>query len=214
MGKLLSRLLQWLRSLTFPRKPISYEATAVLEKVADRPHRWTIWISCAAFVVSIFSFWQSHEAYKVTAVVSRSAVQVSSAKLAGRPEDLSFLRYDLVLTNFGQATARDILIRSRFDISQFDVPFGSSLYEHPRVGDMPPRFSQSVRLQSNERFSSRSDALIKGFKQKLLVFGVIEYHDDITGAPAKEYWCFLYDPKDAEQVKTLELRRCEYQYKP
>lgn len=198
-----------------PEINISSPAVASrVSKIADRPHHLTLALSVVAIVVSLGSFWQSREAYKLATGVSRAAVQVSSAKLVNKPEDSAWLRYDLVLTNFGQVTARNVITSSEFDISQFDVPIMGSLYEHPRAADMAPKFSQTIRLQSNRRFSGHSDELVKGNKNKLLIFGITEYTDDITNIKSKDYWCFVYDPRDEDQSRTLELRRCEYQPSP
>ena len=79
---------------------------------------------------------------------------------------------------------------------------------------MAPKSSQTVRLQSNHRFSGHSDELVGETKNKLMISGVTEYNDDVTGIRSKGWWCFIYDPRDEEQAKTLELRRCEYQPLP
>lgn len=180
-------------------------------KIADRPHFWTIALGVLAIAISVLSYLQSRKALELSTGIARAAVQVSSARLVNKPEDSPWLRYDLTVTNFGQVTARNIVPHSQFDVSQFEVPITTSLYEHPRATDMVTKFSQTIRLQANRRFSSYAERLAVGNKTKLLISGDIEYTDDITGIRSKDNWCFVYDPNDEEQTRTLELRRCEYQ---
>jgi hypothetical protein len=180
-------------------------------KSIPRPHYVTIVLSSVAVALSLASLWQSNRTYNLSTRISKAAVQVSSAKLVERPEDATWLRYDLTLTNLGGAAARNIIVSSQFEVSQIDVPISDGLYEHPRMEDMAPKFTQTIRLQSNQRFTGHRDELTKGSKNKLMIFGTIEYTDDATGALGRDAWCFVYDPEDDEQSKTLELRRCEYQ---
>jgi hypothetical protein len=180
-------------------------------ETTGRPHPLTLLFSLAAFAISLASLWQSSRAYKLSTGTARAAVQVSSLKLVGKPEDAAWLRYDLTFVNFGQLTAKNIVTRSEFDISPVEIPIMGTLDVHDRVADLPPKSSETIRLQANRRFSGVSDALVNNPKNKLLIFGTTEYTDDVTDVRSRESWCFVYDPTDDEEKKTLELRRCSHQ---
>jgi hypothetical protein len=180
-------------------------------ETTGRPHPLTLALSVAAIAISVVSLSQSRRAYELSTGIARAAVQVSSLKLVGKPEDAAWLRYDLTFVNFGQITARNIVTRSEFDISPIEFPIIDTLYEHDRVPYLPPKSSETIRFQANRRLSGVSDALVNNSKNKLLIFGITEYTDDVTDVRSRESWCFVYDPTDDEEKKTLELRRCSHQ---
>jgi hypothetical protein len=181
-----------------------------VRKMAERPHFWTVVLSSVALVLTLIGLWQANRAYKLNSAVGRANVEVSAVKLVSRPEEAAFLRYDVSLINFGQAAARNINIYSQFQISTVPIPMPDYLYQHPSTLDIAPKSSQTIPLQSNIRFSNHHSELDKALKNKLLIFGFTQYTDEATGIQTKDPWCFLYDPADSEEVRTLELRRCEY----
>jgi hypothetical protein len=181
-----------------------------VEKIADRPHMWTLLLSVGAMVVSVASFWQSCATRRITVATSRASVQVASAKLLEAPETASFARYELVLTNFGKAAARNIRTRTTYDISTFPGVLSGDLSTvgDMRAPDMSPAMSQTIRLQAGARLSLDHEKLLRP-KMLLVILGVTDYEDEATGLLAHDSWCFLYDPRDKHQKSTLELRRCE-----
>ncbi len=180
-------------------------------KIGDRPHWITISISLTAIVFSLISLWVSYDTKRITTATSRAAVQVTSAKLIERPEVATFLRAELVLSNFGKAKAKDVLTYLDYEVTSFpgavrDATSGNVAY---KAVDMAPAFSQTIRLEAG-RMLARHRAEFSKPRTKLIVFGLTEYTDEVTGVRLRESWCFLYDPKDEKQANSLELRRCVY----
>ena len=180
-------------------------------ETAGRPHSLTLVLSVAAIVISVASLLQSRRAYELSTGTAKAAIQVSSLKLVDKPEGAAWLRYDLTFVNFGQVTAKNIVTKSEFDISRLEIPIMGTLDEHDRVADLPPKSSETIRFQANRRLSRYTEDYANNTKDKLLIFGITQYTDDVTDVRSRESWCFVYDPTDEEEKKTLELRRCSHQ---
>jgi hypothetical protein len=191
-------------------------AMNISQKVADRPHVWTIVLSFLALAVSIGSYVQSRQAVNLSREVSRAAVQVNSVRLIDNPENLSFLGLDVTFTNYGQLTAQDIVTTLEWDVTDIAVPTGTATYEQPEIVTLAGKSSKTVRLQANRRFTGGSGLSggpgLKGPKSKLLVFGTAHY-TDASGLRGNDPWCFMFDTRDKNQTSSLELRPCTYPYR-
>lgn len=184
-------------------------------KIADRPHFWTITLSVVAIAVSLASFYQSRQAVRISREVSRAVVQVNSLHLADSPGNLSFLKVDLTLGNYGQMTARNVSTTLEWDISDFDVPVQDATDVQPEFGDIAPKSTKTVRLQANRLFSGGYGRLgrdpgLERQTRKLLVYGVVHYTDEVTELQGSEPWCFFFESRPNKGEVPLDLRPCDY----
>jgi hypothetical protein len=184
------------------------------EKVADRPHRLTLFLSALALVVSAISLVASLESVRVNKATSRAVLHAAAVTLPRNPAEMSFVQIDLTLTNHGKATAREVETSFEWDVTTIPVAVREPNYAQPRHADFAPGVSQTIRMQANRRFTAGQQLGRRGIRNEphqLLITGTTAYTDDLTGDRHRTLWCFQYDPLDPVQAASREMRPCLYQ---
>ena len=166
----------------------------------------TFTISIVAFLMSSFTFYRSVR-YEM-----RPRIEVTSAALEADPHDSVKVRFKLGLKNLGKSAATNVVVSSDWDVSDFDVPVGGQLFEHPRVADMEPDGPEKKMTFQSNRFMRFVQDDLQRPKAMLLIFGNVVYTDEVTGILRKKDWCFVREVNNPKLKGILEMEPCEYQF--
>jgi hypothetical protein len=183
-------------------------------RVADQPHHLSLILSVAAIVVSLFSWWESHNARLASQSANRAVLEVIDAVLLSEPSQDGKREFELAVKNVGRSPANAISYWWGTEVL-YDTPLPEFRYSPHYFNPPNPtrlvlkQFNSEIApgSQSRLRFSSdlESPGAPKPLSEALIyLYGDIQYKDEASQKAIASRWCFCIKDHKASSCELTE----------
>jgi hypothetical protein len=204
-------------------------------KMADHPHWWTVTLSAAALVISLFSLYETRIGRRINEASSRASIQVKAVKLlrpwkVGTPSDL-VLGFEV--SSVGKSVAEKVLLQVRgsffytttasreANAMSWSIKAAIRRIDYPDrdgvlLGDMGPGLMRTDEIHVSSPTQNQIQLEMTYFSPAqrtngLQVIGRLQYSDAVTGEHT-DNWCF-YIPVPAnappQMIAAGEFKSCD-----
>lgn len=173
--------------------------------IQERPHHLSLIFSVAALIVSGLSFWESHQARKLSYDLSLPKISVQPALIepltAGKQINLK-----IKVENLGKTTARGLTIDLKLAKLRSDMPFEPKYWDdkdfQSNASDLASGRHVFLNSFKTMALTHTEIDLVSSGEWKTYIYGRARYKD-IDGTSHEAHMCRFYDPSVAADVSRL-----------